>query len=130
MNLLGIDYGTKRVGIAIGDTESRVAVPYDVLEFGSSTLASISEIVQRESIEAIVVGVPKTLHGEEGRSCELVRQFVKELKSLGVKIILEDERLTTVEVERAMKTYGKAKRGIQKDSAAAAIILQSHLDKL
>lgn len=130
MNLLGIDYGTKRVGIAIGDTESRVAVPYDMLEFSGITLASISEIVQREKIEAIVVGVPKTLHGEEGRSCKLVRQFVEELKSLGIKIILEDERLTTVEVERAMRGYGKAKRGIQKDAAAAAIILQSYLDKI
>lgn len=130
MNLLGIDYGTKRVGIALGDTESRVAVPYDMLEFSGVTLAGISEIIQRENIEAIVIGVPKTLHGEEGRSCELVRQFVEELKSLGVKIILEDERLTTVEVERAMREYGKAKRGIQKDAAAAAIILQSYLDKL
>lgn len=130
MRLLGIDYGTQRIGLAIGDREGKLAVPYDTIDWGGSTLECLMEIVNREKIEIIVVGVPKTLHGNEGKSCELVQQFVRELKPLGVEIVLEDERFTTKEVERAMKEYGKAKRGIQKDAAAAALILQSWLDRL
>lgn len=130
MKLLGLDYGTRRIGLALGDTETKLAVPYETIELSGMTLECLTEIISREGIETIVVGLPKTLKGEEGQVSVLVREFIKELKSLGLKIVLEDERLTTKEVERAMRGYGRAKRGVDKDAAAAALILQSYLDRL
>lgn len=130
MRILGIDYGTKRIGLAIAETEIRLAVPYDTLDFtGVVVLECLAEIIEREEIEKIIIGMPKTLHGQEGKACFLVREFIRELKSLNVQIVLEDERFSTREVEKAMQDYGKARKGIDKDSAAAALILQSWLDK-
>jgi putative Holliday junction resolvase len=129
MKVLGIDYGTRRIGLAIGETEMKLAVPYETLDWRGATLECLKEIIEREKIEKIVVGIPKDFHGGEGKSCQLVQKFVHELKSLGKEIILEDERLTTKEVEKAIRDYGKAKKGIQKDAVAAALILQSWLDK-
>ncbi|KKU13272.1 MAG: hypothetical protein UX17_C0022G0005 [Parcubacteria group bacterium GW2011_GWC2_45_7] len=130
MRILGIDYGTKRVGVAIGDTESRVAVPYDTLEFGGATLECLHEIIEREKIDLIIIGLPLTTGGEESKSSVLVRQFIKELKSLGIPVEMQDERFTTKEVEKITRGYGKARKGVDKDAAAAALILQSFLEQI
>lgn len=129
MRLLGIDYGTKRVGLAIGDTETKLAVPYDTIAMAGSLLDCLMNIVRREKIEKLVVGAPKTLAGAEGQSYNLVQDFIRDIKPLNLEIVLEDERFTTKEIERIMNQYGKAKRGIKKDAAAAALILQSYLDR-
>lgn len=124
MRLLGIDYGTKRVGIAIGDTESRVAVPFMVVDSSQSTVHSIEKMVKDEGIGLVIMG-----QGGRGRMEAKVQEFAKKLREF-VRVEIVDEHFTTVQVERAIKEYGKARKGVDIDAAAAAIILQSYLDKI
>ena len=124
MTILGIDYGTKRVGVAIGDTEARVAVPFEVIEVHGSrfTVQSIVEIVKKEKVELIVIG-----QGGKGPMEKKVKEFVKQLRKF-VSVEIVDEHFTTAQVERTMKGYGKARKGVDVDAAAAALILQGWLD--
>ena len=124
MRVLGIDYGTKRVGVAIGDTEGKVAVPLIVVDSSQSTVHSIVKIVKEEGVELVVIG-----QGGKGSMEKKVQEFVAELKKF-VPVEIADEHFTTVQVEKAIKGYGKARKGIDKDSAAAALILQSFLERL
>ena len=122
MRILGIDYGTKRIGIAIGDTEGKVAVPFCVVDSSQATVHRIVEIVKREQVELVVVG-----QGGKGPMEKKVQNFVAQLRKL-VSVEIVDEHFTTAQVEKVMKGYGKARKGIDKDSAAAALILQGWLD--
>jgi len=128
MRILGIDYGTKRMGVAIGDMETRVAVPFAVLEIKNekfkmqNVIEKIGRIVKKEGVELIVIG-----QGGRGPMEKKVQEFVKRLRS-HVPVEIVDEHFTTAQIERIMKDYGKERRTIDKDSAAAALILQSYLD--
>lgn len=124
MRLLGIDYGTKRVGVAIGDSEGRVAVPFEIIENANldAVLKKIQAIIEKEKIELVVVG-----QGGKGSMEEKVQEFVEQLKK-HVPVEIADEHFTTVQIERTMKDYGKDRNKIDKDSAAAALILQGWLD--
>lgn len=133
MRIFGIDYGTKRIGLAIGDMETRVAVPLCVIEgLGARDqgLEKIEKIVKDEQISLIVVGLPVRTDGGKSETQKKVEKFIAELHGVvGVHIVTQDERFTTKEVERAMRGYGKAKKGVDKDAAAAALILQGWLDR-
>ena len=130
MRVLGIDYGTKRIGVAIGDMEGKVGVPFGVLEIKNGKLKiknvveEIGRIVQEEQIGLVVIG-----QGGRGRMEKKVQEFAEKLRKF-VRVEIVDEHFTTVQVERAMKGYGKARKGVDKDSAAAALILQSYLDSI
>ena len=124
MKLLGIDYGTKRVGVSIGDTESRVAVPLCVVHSSRSTVHSIVEIVKEEQVKLVVVG-----QGGKGPMEKKVQEFSKKLRTF-VPVEIVDEHFTTAQIEKTMKNYGKERRKIDKDSAAAALILQGWLDNV
>ncbi|MDP3244666.1 MAG: Holliday junction resolvase RuvX [bacterium] len=129
MRLLGLDYGTKRVGVAIGDTQTRLALPYGVTSlFGIEKY--LADLIEEEKIQIVVMGAPKNLRGEKTASYQAAAKLAQQLRTLPVKIIMEDERFTTKEVEKIIRGYGKAKKAVQKDAAAAAIILQGYLDKL
>lgn len=126
MKLLGIDFGTKRVGLAIGDTDSKVAVPLEVLLFDERFWDELVRLIQKEEIEGIVVGLPQTLRGEEGKIAEAVREFMGELKTrVSVPVYEEDERMSSKMADRFPEAAKK-----DRDAVAAAIILQSHLDRL
>ena len=130
MRILGIDYGTKRIGVAIGDSEGKVAVPLLVIEMKNEKLKiknaveKIVKIVKEEDIELIVIG-----QGGKGSMENKVWEFVERLKKY-VRVELQDEHFTTAQVERTMQNYGKERKKIDKDSAAAALILQSFLERL
>lgn len=141
MRVLGIDYGTKRIGVAIGDTDTKMAVPFAVVEelgirnpsnsAGRQELeiARIARIVKDEDVELIVVGMPTNVDGSQSEVGMKVDKFVRELKNkIKVEIKIQDERFSTKQIEQVTKEYGYAKKGIDKDSAAAALILQGWLD--
>ncbi len=140
MKVLGIDYGTKRIGVAIGDMETKVAVPFSVIEgLGIRDLSAdkagqvlgVAKIVKEEQIGLIVVGLPLRAEGGKSATQKKVEKFIKELHDVvKIHIVTQDERFTTAEVERTMKGYGKAAKGIDKDAAAAALILQNWFDKV
>lgn len=130
MRVLGIDYGEKRVGIALGDTESNVASPWGTLtnEGALPLVAKIHEIVTRDLVEAIVVGIPRPLRdsSKENDQVREVRKFIAGLEGLGVPVHEEDETLTSRIAARQAEEMGEREK---RDDLAAAAILQTWLDK-
>ena len=129
MNILGIDFGTKRVGLALGDTESASCVPWKVLE-KPTTAALLQElvlIVKEEGIRTLVIGEPLALDGTRGKAAKNVDAFVSELQSLlpHIPTHLVDERFSSKLADQFTEQYG-----IGRDALAAAAILQSYLDKV
>lgn len=130
MRVLGVDYGSARVGIALGDTITRIASPWTVLS-GMDRLAllqKIHDLVVTEQIEAIVVGVPKPLKDREQTNEQIkeISQFIEDIKSQGLTVYEEDEVMSSRLAAQQVRAAGeKGKR----DDLAAANILQSWLDR-
>jgi len=124
MKILGIDYGEKRIGLALGDTESRVAAPWKTVENRDEIIRAVSE----EEAGAIVVGMPLTMKGEEGPQAKEVRRFVEELrKDVRIPIETVDERMTSKLADRFAEAYGHQ---FDRDAVSAAAILQTYLDRI
>lgn len=130
MRVLGIDFGAARVGLALGDTESKIASPWSVIAETDrlAVLARIHDILQRDAVEAIVVGVPRPLKDSSQQNAQVteVRAFIEDVKRLGLPVHAEDEALTSRLAARQVQDRGqKGKR----DDLAAAAILQTWLDR-
>lgn len=130
MRILGLDYGSARIGVALGDDETRVATPWKVLanEEIEDVLLRLHELIAREGVERIVVGVPRPLadQSRETDQAREIRAFIKRLKADGFDAVEEDETLTSkVAAQQAREQGIKGKR----DDLAAAAILQTYLDK-
>lgn len=128
MNYLSIDYGEKRIGLALGDSETKMAFPFGVLENKSDDfiLEEIQKICVQEKVSQIIVGLPLTMEGERGPQAEQILHFVNFLKiNLNMPVVTEDERFSSVMVAKLMAEH-KVK---ERDAVAAMIILQSYLDK-
>ena len=130
--ILGIDYGEKRVGLAISDELQLTAQPLATLEARppSQLVRKLAELVESESVERIVVGMPISLSGEKGPAARRVEEFVQRLKErVGVPVETLDERMTTKIAEKAMRETGWKKRGRKGavDRVAAAVILEGYL---
>ncbi len=131
--VLGIDYGTVRVGLAISDPTGIIAQPvqYVPAENRKQCLARIAEICRERDVVEIVLGLPRNMDGSEGKASGDVRKFGSRLEAgTGVKLSYFDERLTTKAVERILieGDVSRAKRREKRDSMAAALILQNYLD--
>ncbi len=132
--IIGIDYGTKRIGLASSDPLRVTAQPLTTI-----TLAQPQEAVPRVrdalselDVELIVVGIPITLAGERGgKTVELVKSFAEGLRKSGYKVVLEDERFTSAEAKTAMRKGGKSEKQMRGrlDAIAAQVILQDYLNE-
>ncbi len=132
--ILGLDVGEKRIGLALSDPMGFTAGPLGVLERKDveTTANAVKRLVEKHQAQAIVVGLPLTLRGSKGPQAQRVHSFVLELrKRLLVPIIMEDERLTTVQGERALREAGASRkqRKAAIDQVAAQLILQAYLDR-
>ncbi len=128
MNFLGIDYGEKRVGLATGNDEIKLASPFLILENKGRDflLEEIKKICLEENIQKIVVGMPLTMKSEEGPEAKEILHFIDFLKNnLILPIETEDERFTSAMVDKLMAESGVKDR----DAVAAMIILQSFFDR-
>ncbi|HZD24413.1 MAG TPA: Holliday junction resolvase RuvX [Acidimicrobiia bacterium] len=130
--ILGIDYGTQRIGLAISDSLGLTARPLEVV--GRGELSGTLRRIDREyGVERVVVGLPTGLSGKEGTSAEGARQLGDEVgKALGVDVEYVDERFTSRIAEGALLESGMKRRDRKGtvDKVAAAIILQTYLDSL
>jgi putative Holliday junction resolvase len=132
---LGIDVGSVRVGVAASDPDGMLATPVTVLKRdvkGASDLVEIARLVsEREAVE-VVVGLPRSLNGGEGRAALIAREYASVLaeRVAPVSVRMVDERLSTVEATRGLQQAGiKAKEARKMiDAAAAVVILQHALD--
>lgn len=133
MRILGLDVGEKRIGMAISDPFGITAQPAGFIERGSlaQTLGVVREVIGRYNVGTIIIGLPLSMSGAEGTSARGAREFSDQVtRSLNVPIVMWDERLTTAEAEKLMKSAGlsRKKRMRHIDEVAAQLILQSYLD--
>ncbi len=132
MRILGIDYGSRRVGLAISDALGLAAHGLPTVENDSEEelLDALKRIVGEREVDEIVVGLPLNMDGSEGDQAERSRSFADSLRALGRPVHLVDERLSTERAHRVMKSAGvkHARRGRHADRLAAQFILQKYLD--
>ena len=123
MRYIGIDFGTKRIGIAVSDKEGVLAFPHAVLENNEKFFERLREIAKKEGAEKIVVGVPKALSGKETAMTGEVKKFIARLKKEGFALEEQDEMFST----KIVKDHA---REDMRDASAAALILQQYLDRV
>lgn len=132
--IIGIDYGTKRVGLAVSDPLLMFAQPHGTYD-ADETVERLVRLEADPGIEAIVVGWPLTLDGREGKAVEFVRPFVNRLRNRfpGIRIITWDERFSSERAKGALVDAGVKKKDRRSknriNAAAAAVILQEYLDE-
>lgn len=138
MRIIGLDFGSKTVGVAVSDPLGITAQGIEIIRRESPkrlrrTLARIEELIAEYQVTEIVLGYPKNMNNTEGERCEKTKEFKEMLeRRIGLPVTLWDERLTTVSADRAMaegKISGQERRQ-HVDKIAAALILQGYLDSL
>lgn len=128
---LSLDYGDARVGVALADSQVKIAIAWGVLENNEMLFKRIKDLVGFESIDVVVVGFPRNQSGEPTAQTAKVERFVQELgKKISQKICLQDESLTSVMAEERLKSYNKPYSKGDIDAMAAVIILEDFLEKL
>ncbi|MCI5613180.1 MAG: Holliday junction resolvase RuvX [Agathobacter sp.] len=138
MRILGLDYGTKTVGVAVSDPLLLTAQGVEIIRRKSAgklrqTLARIEELVEQYEVETIVLGYPKNMNNTEGDRCEQTKELKEMLeRRTGLPVVLWDERLTTVAADQSMMEMGirRENRKDYVDEIAAIFILQGYLDYL
>ena len=131
--VLSIDYGEKRIGLAISDLLKIIAKPFETIIYTNDKdlINSLLKIIKEQKINQVVVGLPLTFKGEHSEQTKKVLVFIDLLKNeLNVPIVSYDERLSSVSAKKSLITQG-VKTGYSKsevDKTAAAIFLQSYLD--
>ena len=131
---VALDIGTRRIGVALSDSNGTVATPYEVMQRSGDRGRDhrrIGQLVDEAGAEVVVVGLPFSLDGSIGPAARAILAEVEELRAtLAVEVVTWDERLTTVEAERSLRVMG-VKEGNRRrivDQVAATVILQSWLD--
>ena len=129
---LGVDLGTRRIGLAISDARGKVATPYATLERTNDEhdAKAIAEVASAEEAKLIVLGHPLMLDGTRGDAAAVAEAFAAKLKESGIRVTLWDERLTTKQAESSLKRRGmkgRERRAVV-DKVAAQVLLQSYLD--
>lgn len=131
--ILGIDYGSRRIGLALSDETETVATPFRVIEYADehAALSSVAEALRETAAALIVMGLPLNMNGTRGPAAEKVDAFVAKLKErVDIPIRLWDERMSTISAEQALISGGarRQKRKQVVDKLAAQIMLQHYLD--
>jgi len=133
--LLALDLGTKTIGIAVSDSRWTVASPITTIHRKKFTkdAEQLIQLIQQEDIKGLVMGWPVNMDGSEGPRCQATAAFVRNFAKLSaLPVLYWDERLSTVAAERSMleADLSRAKRADRIDQIAAALILQSAIDRL
>lgn len=130
--VLGIDPGTRRIGVALSDPGETIASPHATIEARSDEddVAAILALARENEVSEIVVGYPRNLDGSLGAAAQAAEALADRLRDAGATVTLWDERLSSVEADRALLSQGASRRDRRKatDRVAAAIVLQSFLD--
>jgi len=129
--LLGLDLGERRIGVAVSDDTGVIASPDRIIDLRRSSLADVAGLALQHGVDGIVVGLPKSMTGEEGYQARETRAMAAEIEALvDVPIIFWDERLSSSIADRALsgKVRSARERSKQLDAIAAAVTLQSYLD--
>ena len=133
--ILGIDFGTVRIGLALSDPTGTLASPLPHLENKSlrQIQAALSELIQSHAVTKIVVGLPRNMDGTYGPAADKVREFITQITvAIQLPIETQDERLTTAQATKQLKDIGLKDKDLRQkvDSSSASLILQQHLDRI
>lgn len=133
--VLALDVGDARIGVAVSDPGRRMAVPVGTIRTGApDDLKAVRALVEQHGATTIVVGLPLSLSGRPGTQAAHAEAFAGALRAFlpGIAVVTHDERLSTVEADRALREAGVSGRRRRQvvDRTAAAVILQSYLDGL
>lgn len=134
MRVLGLDLGSVTCGVSVSDALGMIARPYQTLRFAADdyddAFAQVSEVIAELKTNTVVLGLPKHMNGDVGIRGEISIAFKQRLETLGVKVVLWDERLTTVAAEKILIAADVSRKKRKKviDQMAAVQILQSYLD--
>jgi putative holliday junction resolvase len=131
--IIGLDHGARRIGVAVGDTETGMAFPRPAIHRRSLAvdLHEVEQLAWAEGAELIVVGLPLNMDGSEGDQAAAARSFGDGLTENGLRVAYEDERLSSWEAGEQLRAGGRrspSRESGELDSAAARLILQQYLD--
>jgi len=130
--VLGLDLGDARIGVAISDDRRRIAVPLGTVRTGApADVKAIADLVHGHDVTLVVIGHPLHLSGEAGERAHHAERFAEALDAfLDVPVLLQDERLSSIEADRALREAGASGRERRRtvDRSAATVILQAWLD--
>ena len=136
MKYLGLDLGSRTLGVAISDEMGILARSYDTLRFKDDdydkAIQYTIDVCKKENVNTVVLGLPKHMNGDAGIRADISISFKEQIESRSnIKVHLEDERLTTIIVDKAMieGNIRRDKRRQKKDELAAVVILQGFLDR-
>ena len=130
---LGLDYGLRRIGVAVSDSGGSLATAVHTHQSGSegSFFIYLDRLIRERHITEVVIGLPLTAHGEEGEMAVRVRAFARKVAAhTGLPVTLEDERFSSREAQNYLHMSGRRRRSkAEVDAVAAEIILQQFLDR-
>ena len=127
-----IDFGTKRIGLAVSDKNRKIALPVDVVEGGKNAIKNIREALPLKEVDLILIGLPVEMSGKRGPMAQIVEQFAKTLQdALSIPVQLIDERLSSKGADMLLKemSLNRKQRTEKLDMVAATLLLQTYLDK-
>lgn len=127
-NLMALDVGQKRIGVSVATSDMKIAVAQGVILMEDDFLGEIKQRLLDNNTDILVVGYPRNQSGEPTEQTKYVEDFVGNLGDLGVKIVFQDESLTSVMAEDRLKQQSKSYSKEDIDSLAASIILQDYLE--
>jgi putative Holliday junction resolvase len=127
-SLVCLDVGEKRIGVAVADTDVRIAVPFTTIIVDGTEIEAIADIVLKENADTIVIGYPRNQLGESTAQTNYVEQFASKFEDIAATVVFQDESLTSVLAEEQLKSHKKPYNKGDIDAQAAAIILQDYLE--
>jgi putative Holliday junction resolvase len=126
--ILALDVGEKRIGVAVGDSGVRIAVPFETIEVDGNEIEAIAELYIMQKADIIVIGYPRNQAGEPTAQTKFVTDFAEKLKDISSKIVFQDESLTSVMAQQRLAEYNRPYSKGDVDAQAAAIILQDYIE--
>lgn len=128
--LMALDVGERRIGVALADLGVKIAVPKGVVEVDGTEIDAICELVRENAVKELVIGLPRGSDGGLTKQSEYVQGFVARLPDMGIKVVYQDESLTSVKAEEYLGASKKPYSKGDVDARAAAIILQDYLEEV
>jgi putative Holliday junction resolvase len=129
--LIGLDHGSRRIGVAVGDLETGMAFARPALRRrnAAADIQLVGQLARDEGADTVVLGLPRNMDGSEGPQAAAARDFGEQLAAIGLTVEFQDERLTSWQAaEQLGPRRGRERRSGELDSAAARLILQEYLD--
>ena len=128
ITIVCLDIGEKRIGVAVGDSDIRIAVPFETIDVNGGEVREIAEIIIKEKADVLVIGYPRNQSGETTKQTKVIEEFASRLTDIAPNIVFQDESLTSVIAEQQLKSYNRPYSKSDIDAQAATIILQDYLE--